>query len=267
MLVFLTGHGGRGSHGSVPALDRHRQSRCGSTKLQVSIGRERDQEGHEEISIFLLQLNSSAECHLWKVRKAHCSSLTVKKKRKAREPWQCTTSAMHISMEYQCEESLYNSPMITHEKKDTIWNKLACWESTCMAQWTAVLVGKRMTRRSWKRNEFVQGLSSPSLCVHAKRDMRLLIHGDDFMVEMPTHEEKLFESVLFSKYDGRCTGKFHSDGNTAMEASFLNCVIWWDPRLGNVGSSRYLSEFHTISGVNGSIGKVRNFEACNPWRV
>ena len=59
--------------------------------------------------------------------------------------------------------------------------------------------------------------------------MRLLVHGDDFVVEMPTHEEKWFESVLMSKCDGKCTGKFHSDGNTAIEASFLNRVIGWDP--------------------------------------
>ena len=36
----------------------------------------------------------------------------------------------------------------------------------------------------------------------------------------------------FSKYDGKSTGKFHSDGNTAMEASFLNGVIQWDPTSG-----------------------------------
>ena len=33
--------------------------------------------------------------------------------------------------------------------------------------------------------------------VHVERDVRLLVHGDDFMVQIPTHEEKQFESVLF----------------------------------------------------------------------
>ena len=37
---------------------------------------------------------------------------------------------------------------------------------------------------------------------------------------------------LFMKYDGKCTGNFHSDGNTSMEASFLHRVIWWDPTSG-----------------------------------
>ena len=41
---------------------------------------------------------------------------------------------------------------------------------------------------------------------------------------------KWFESVLFLKSDGRCTGKFHS-GNIAMEASFLNRVIGWEAHL------------------------------------
>ena len=74
-----------------------------------------------------------------------------------------------------------------------------------------------------KEHGFVQGLSNPSLFVRVKRDTRLLVHGDEFlMVEMPTHEEKLFESVLFLKYDGKRTGKFHSDDNIAMEAAVLN---------------------------------------------
>ena len=45
---------------------------------------------------------------------------------------------------------------------------------------------------------------------------------------MPTHEEKWFESVLFSRYDAKGRGKVHSDGSTAMEATFLNRVISWD---------------------------------------
>ena len=42
------------------------------------------------------------------------------------------------------------------------------------------------------------------------------------MAEMPTHEEKWSENVLFLKYDGKRTEKFYSDGNTAKEASLLN---------------------------------------------
>ena len=45
------------------------------------------------------------------------------------------------------------------------------------------------------------------------------------MVEMPTNEEKWFESFLFSTYDGKCAEKFHSDDNTTTEASFLSGVI------------------------------------------
>ena len=63
------------------------------------------------------------------------------------------------------------------------------------------------------------------------------------MVVMPTHEEKWLESVLFSKYDGKSTVKFHSDGNTAMEASLLNSVIRWDPTAGR-------SEVGGISSCN-----------------
>ena len=45
-------------------------------------------------------------------------------------------------------------------------------------------------------------------------------------------KRKWFESVLLSKYDGKCTGKCHSVGNIAMEASFLNRVIRWGPAFG-----------------------------------
>ena len=49
---------------------------------------------------------------------------------------------------------------------------------------------------------------------------------------MPTHEEKWFASVLFSKNGGTCTEKFHSNGNSAMEGSFLSHVIRWTPTSG-----------------------------------
>ena len=88
------------------------------------------------------------------------------------------------------------------------------------------------SRTDSERERFFQELSNPSLSVHGERDARLFVQGDDFMVEMPTHQQKWFKSVLFSKDDGKCTGKLHSDGNTAMEATFLNRVIRWDPVLG-----------------------------------
>ena len=57
-------------------------------------------------------------------------------------------------------------------------------EVDAIARWQAHY-GQILTK-----HEFVQSLSSPSLFVHAKHDVRLLVHGDDFMVEMPTHEDK-----------------------------------------------------------------------------
>ena len=54
-----------------------------------------------------------------------------------------------------------------------------------------------------KEHEFVHCLGNPILFEQVKRDVRLLVHGDDFMVELPTHEEQWFESVLFSLYDGQ----------------------------------------------------------------
>ena len=53
-----------------------------------------------------------------------------------------------------------------------------------MAQWTPVVVGKHYAQML-KNHGFVQGLSNPALCVQVERDVRLVVHGDDFMVEMP----------------------------------------------------------------------------------
>ena len=66
-----------------------------------------------------------------------------------------------------------------------------------------------------EEDEFVQGLSNPSLFVHVKRDIRLLVHGDDIMVKRPTHEENWFDSVLFLKHEWKYTEKFHSDSSNA----------------------------------------------------
>ena len=41
----------------------------------------------------------------------------------------------------------------------------------------------------------LQGLSNPAMFVHVERDIRLLVHGDDFTVEMSTREEKWFEGA------------------------------------------------------------------------
>ena len=44
------------------------------------------------------------------------------------------------------------------------------------------------------------------LCIW-ERDIGFLVHSDDLMVEMPGREEKWFEEVLFSKYDGKVNGE------------------------------------------------------------
>ena len=69
------------------------------------------------------------------------------------------------------------------------------------AQWTPVLVWQTRYAQILTEHGFVQGLSNLALFVHVERDVRLLVHGDDFMVAMPTHEKKWFESIQFSKYD------------------------------------------------------------------
>ena len=93
----------------------------------------------------------------------------------------------------------------THASTRWLAEKVHVWYSGCECSLASA------SRADPEGLSFVQGLSNP-FCAR-------VVHGDDFMVEMPTHEEKRFGSVLFSKYDGKCTEKHHPDGNTAMEAS------------------------------------------------
>ena len=102
-------------------------------------------------------------------------------------------------MEHLCEVLFVKLPdeekeRVAHEEAQTL--EFVGLESARMAvdasaRWQA------HDAQFLKEHEFDSGLSSPSLFVHAKRDVRLLVGGDDFMAEMPTHEERWFESVLF----------------------------------------------------------------------
>lgn len=51
-----------------------------------------------------------------------------------------------------------------------------------------------------KKHGFTRGASNPALMYHPQRDIRLPVHGDDFMVEMPSDCGAWFESILSSRY-------------------------------------------------------------------
>ena len=83
-----------------------------------------------------------------------------------------------------------------------------------------------------KQQGFSQGRSNPALLVHVERDIRLLVHGDDFLVEMPSGQAEWFESILQSAYDFKVTGRFESEANAVQEAVFLNRVLRWHAQEG-----------------------------------
>ena len=148
------------------------KGRSGSTKLQVLNGRARDQERPCRNPMFppcsrTLQRNAT------EALSSLCSSPTVRKG----EGQRCTAPAVRTSMEYQCDECSWTSQMRRKRgpreptRSETRWLAV---KSACMAQ-------------------CVQSQQSLSVC---GRDIRLLVHGDDFMLAMHTHEEQWFESVL-----------------------------------------------------------------------
>jgi hypothetical protein len=83
-------------------------------------------------------------------------------------------------------------------------------------------------------NGFAQGRSNPALFVHPGRDIRLLVHGDDFLVEMPADQAAFFESLLAKQYEFKRTGVFESDARSVQEAVFLNRVLRWEPQAGRM---------------------------------
>ena len=82
------------------------------------------------------------------------------------------------------------------------------------------------------------------------------------MVEMPTHEETWFESVLFLKYDAKCSGKFHSNGNIAMEASFQHGVIQWDSVSGRAELEADTRHVAMVLRVLGFGEIISSFNSC-----
>ena len=118
--------------------------------------------------MFPLQLNSSAECHLWKCESTPlCSSLQFKKKRTASEPLQCTTSAVRTAMDYQCAECLWNS--LDEEKEMLARGQRHNLEYVGLLRKCTVDASARLQAHCaqiLKENEFVQGLNNPSLFVH-----------------------------------------------------------------------------------------------------
>ena len=179
---------------------------------------------------------SAAELFCGSATSGKCEStlLSVRLSQSRRgDPVQCTTSAAHTSVESWCEEYWWSS--LDEEKERLARKKGHDLENVGLLRkctYGTADAGARWQghcARILEEHGLVRSLSNPFLFVQVERDIRLLAHGGDFMVEMPTHEENWFESVLFSEWDGKCTGEFHSDGNTAMEASFLDRVVRWDP--------------------------------------
>ena len=157
--------------------DRHRQGRCGSSKLQVSIGRATDQEGHDEIRCTLC---SGTRQRSATTGKCECTEICVRLPQSGRGEGQASLASV-----------------LRADPERTWFCPKVSATPLCVFTWNEIFDCSFKVTTSWWRQE-----------------------------------EKCIGSVLFSKYDGQCTEKSDSDGNTAMGASFLNRVIGWDPTSG-----------------------------------
>ena len=129
--------------------------------------------------------HSSSRLVVREIRKA--IRLTVRKRRRASELLRCTTSTMHTSVEYQCDECLWNSQ--TRKKRHARENGPDLEYVGVLKKCTygTVDANERWKAR-WqilKEHGFVQVLSNLALFVQVERDVRLPVYGDDFMVRCP----------------------------------------------------------------------------------
>ena len=88
------------------------------------------------------------------------------------------TSAVHTSMECHCDKYSWNPPDEEIERlaRESGPGYVGLLRKCTCARWQAHYA------QILKGHGFAQGLSNPALFVRFERDVRLLVHGDDFMV-------------------------------------------------------------------------------------
>jgi hypothetical protein len=97
------------------------------------------------------------------------------------------------------------------------------------------LYGMRTAASSWEKEytgtlegeEFLVGRASACTFYHAGRDIRIAVHGDDFVIEGEEPDLRWVEQVLRRKYPVKMRGILGPDPQDDKELSILNRKICW----------------------------------------
>ena len=98
------------------------------------------------------------------------------------------------------------------------------------------LYGMRTAASGWEREYsgtlveegFVVGRANAVTFYHPERDVRTMVHGDDFFIEGQENDLKWVENVLRAKYPLKMRGILGPEKHDAKEVSVLNRVIRWE---------------------------------------
>ena len=153
-------------------------------------------------------------------------------------------------MEYPCDECVWNEEerLARENGPDLEYVGLLrkCMYGTpdARARWQA------HHAQILKRHGFVPGLSNP---VQVERDVRLLVHGDDFMVQMPTRDEKrLVLDIRWNVRGAVPLGWQHFDANFV-------CVP-----CDQMGPRSWQADTRHVAMVLRDLGLEKSYDSCGP---
>jgi len=103
------------------------------------------------------------------------------------------------------------------------------------------MYGTRDASATWQRdytelletNEFSVGRAWPCIFTHKERDIRLLVHGDDFLVLADDEGHAFVDQVLKKRYEFKCDGHI-GPGQEKQTMSVLNRLVKYHPDTGLV---------------------------------
>ena len=83
-----------------------------------------------------------------------------------------------------------------------------------------------------KTHNFIQGSAWTSVFRHKDKDVKLLVHGDDFLVLADAEGQAFMRKVLSERYEYRCDGVIGEGANDHL--TILNRIVSYDKKTGAV---------------------------------
>jgi hypothetical protein len=91
------------------------------------------------------------------------------------------------------------------------------------ARWEAFLASEL------KKHGFVQGVASACCFHHSSRDLRCMVHGDDFVFVGPDSDLAWAEKVMAESFLVKVVGRLGGDAGDLPEIRILNRILRWTP--------------------------------------